>query len=274
MKSVGAYPAKAERQKRGLAETKLSGPAFRLVKLQRPPPEMRIFSPGVSRCSISTTRLPRCPATPAHIMPAAPAPTTATSKCCMCGIVTCPWRKKGPHPVRKRRLGNSLFGQELWHHHGQVVIRMFEPAIALLSVALWSINRHFRRFDGFRDSTLLGLVTESPEPDFTGAAIGRWGEYQLYEFVVTLRRRFKYDRPFPRDYRYAWPPTNYSSRQGWFASLAESARHPADVCAALISKQALQDNRRLRGTKQKGGPEAAFPTRARQAQFAFLRPAM
>ena len=86
---------------------------------------------------------------------------------------------------------------------------MFEPAIALLgpvallSVALWSINRHFRRFDGFRNPTQLGLVTESPEFDFTGAAIGYWDEYQLYEFVVTRNRRFEYGGWLvPRDYRY------------------------------------------------------------------------
>ena len=35
-------------QKCGLAEMNCAGVAFRLVKLQRPPPEMRIFSPGLS----------------------------------------------------------------------------------------------------------------------------------------------------------------------------------------------------------------------------------
>jgi hypothetical protein len=85
---------------------------------------------------------------------------------------------------------------------------MFELAlailgpIALLSLALWSINRHFRRFDGFRHPALLGLVTDSPEFDFTGPMIGRWGEYRLYDFVITRNRRFEYDRIVPRDYRY------------------------------------------------------------------------
>ncbi|GCB03451.1 hypothetical protein PSUB009319_10820 [Ralstonia sp. SET104] len=49
------------------------------MKLQRPPPEMRIFSASLVAWSISTTRAPRCPATAAHIIPAAPAPITATS---------------------------------------------------------------------------------------------------------------------------------------------------------------------------------------------------
>lgn len=83
----------------------------------------------------------------------------------------------------------------------ETAIALLGP-VALLSIALWSINRHFRRFDGFRNPMLLGLVTDSPEFDFTGPAIGRWGEYQLYEFVVTRSRRFEYDRLVPRDYRY------------------------------------------------------------------------
>src|SRR5690606_7957611 len=40
---------------------------------------MRIFSARRSAWSSRTTRRPRCPATLAHIMPAAPAPMTATS---------------------------------------------------------------------------------------------------------------------------------------------------------------------------------------------------
>jgi hypothetical protein len=123
----------------------------------------------------------------------------------MYGIVTCAWREKGPHSGCKSRFGNSLFGQELWRHNEQGALKMFEPAIALLgpiallSVALWSINRHFRRFDGFRNPSVLGLVTESPDFDFNGPAIGHWGEYQLYEFVVTRSRRFEYDRLVPRN---------------------------------------------------------------------------
>ena len=85
---------------------------------------------------------------------------------------------------------------------------MFEPAfallgpVALLSAAIWWINRHFRRFDGFRNPAVLGLVAEAPEFDFTGPAIGRWGDYPLHEFVVTRNQRFEYDRLAPRDYRY------------------------------------------------------------------------
>src|SRR6266851_10116015 len=59
---------------------KRSGVTSRLVKLQRPPPEIRIFAPALSPRSISRTRLPRRPAVIAHIRPAAPAPRTTTSK--------------------------------------------------------------------------------------------------------------------------------------------------------------------------------------------------
>src|SRR6266498_3692481 len=80
MKSPAVKRASAERQKSGFCDRKFAGPASRLVKLQRPPPEMRIRSPIFATCSISRTRRPRRPASAAHIMPAAPAPTTTTSK--------------------------------------------------------------------------------------------------------------------------------------------------------------------------------------------------
>jgi hypothetical protein len=56
-------------RQRALAEVRIlgqeiGGPALMLVKLQRPPPEMRIFSASLAAWSISTTRLPRWAATP------------------------------------------------------------------------------------------------------------------------------------------------------------------------------------------------------------------
>ena len=62
-----------------LAERKLSGLVCRFVKLQRPPPEIKIFLPMRSARSNSRTRLPRFPASMAHIRPAAPAPRMMTS---------------------------------------------------------------------------------------------------------------------------------------------------------------------------------------------------
>ena len=53
--------------------------APRLVKLQRPPPEIAIFRPTRAFCSSSATRRPRRPAVSAHIRPAAPPPITMTS---------------------------------------------------------------------------------------------------------------------------------------------------------------------------------------------------
>src|SRR5437868_10609871 len=52
----------------------------RLVKLARPPPEMRIFSAMRSVWSTSSTFRPRWPARLAQKRPAAPAPMTTTSK--------------------------------------------------------------------------------------------------------------------------------------------------------------------------------------------------
>ncbi|MNN21958.1 hypothetical protein D3C81_1352970 [compost metagenome] len=69
----------ADRAKRGFSLRKLAPLVPRLVKLQRPPPEMRIFSPGARAWSITRTRRPRLPASMAHIMPAAPTPTIRTS---------------------------------------------------------------------------------------------------------------------------------------------------------------------------------------------------
>src|SRR5229473_2254547 len=51
-----------------------------LVKLQRPPPEIRIFFPIRSACSCTATRRPRLPASIAQRSPAAPPPSTRASK--------------------------------------------------------------------------------------------------------------------------------------------------------------------------------------------------
>src|ERR1022692_3459513 len=79
MKSRGVYRASADLAKCGLWETKFSAVVCRLVKLQRPPPEIRILRAIRGLCSSTTTRRPRLPASMAHISPAAPAPTTTAS---------------------------------------------------------------------------------------------------------------------------------------------------------------------------------------------------
>src|SRR6056297_2496536 len=78
MKSHWVYRDRADLQKCGLPDRKFSGPAYMLVKLQRPPPEMRIFSPGALAWSM--TNAPG-PAWAAHIMPAAPAPRISVLNC-------------------------------------------------------------------------------------------------------------------------------------------------------------------------------------------------
>ena len=68
-----------------------------LVKLQRPPPEMRILRPGWPPCSSSATRRPRWPAVAAHMRPAAPAPRTTTSN----------WRREVTGQIQDSRQGDS-----------------------------------------------------------------------------------------------------------------------------------------------------------------------
>ena len=74
---------RAERQKAGLSEKKRSGAVPVLVKLQRPPPEMRTFARGCALRSIRLTR--HLASVSAHVMaakyPAAPPPTTTTCRC-------------------------------------------------------------------------------------------------------------------------------------------------------------------------------------------------
>src|SRR5258708_215693 len=82
MMSAGAKRASADFAKWGFSERKFSGRQWMLVKLQRPPPEIRIFLPTRSAWSSNTTRRPRRPASSAHIIPAAPAPRTTTSTFC------------------------------------------------------------------------------------------------------------------------------------------------------------------------------------------------
>lgn len=52
---------------------------FRLVKLQRPPPDISIFFPTLFELSSTTTRRLRLAAAMAHISPAAPPPRIITS---------------------------------------------------------------------------------------------------------------------------------------------------------------------------------------------------
>src|SRR5205807_7683719 len=80
IKLAGVYRARADLAKCGLAEMKFSGRQCRLVKLQRPPPEIKIFLPRRSACSSTATRRPRMPASMAHINPAAPPPRIRASK--------------------------------------------------------------------------------------------------------------------------------------------------------------------------------------------------
>src|SRR3546814_3070920 len=94
----------------GLAERKFSGPAPVLVKLQRPPPDIRIFLPGLLACSTTSTRRPRRPAVIAHISPAAPAPITTASNASAIASVRPPGRRHAHAGFDRQR---SAFAIEL-----------------------------------------------------------------------------------------------------------------------------------------------------------------
>ena len=66
-------------QKCGFLDKKLAGEQPRLVKLQRPPPEIRIFGAGLFERSRRSTERPLCLAVIAYMKPAAPAPMMIAS---------------------------------------------------------------------------------------------------------------------------------------------------------------------------------------------------
>src|SRR5438552_5617060 len=86
MKTLGVYLAKADLQKCGFSEIKLSDVVLIFVKLHLPPPEIKIFLPIFSADSITKTLRPRLPASIAHISPAAPAPMIITSDDFKCEV--------------------------------------------------------------------------------------------------------------------------------------------------------------------------------------------
>src|SRR5579884_3287308 len=66
---------------------KFSGWQCRLVKLQRPPPEIKIFLPMRPARSSTATRRPRLPASMAQNRPAAPPPRMTTSNSCFTSVI-------------------------------------------------------------------------------------------------------------------------------------------------------------------------------------------
>src|SRR3954468_1271275 len=98
------------------------------VKLQRPPPDIRIFLPALLAWSMSSTWRPRWAAVRAHISPAAPAPmiTTSVERNRSSGLLpaahdtnassavpVAPARGRRPRVARLRRRGREGEGQRL-----------------------------------------------------------------------------------------------------------------------------------------------------------------
>ncbi len=105
------------REMRIVRQKALRARQSRFVKLQRPPPEIRILAPALSVCSSSRTLRPRWPAVSAHIRPAAPAPMTITSAFWACAVMRLRagerrrWRSLAPM-TPAGVAGQSLIGTE------------------------------------------------------------------------------------------------------------------------------------------------------------------
>ena len=79
MKSQAVYLESADLQKCSLLERKFSNSKSVFVKLQRPPPDIRIFFPTLFDLSMTNTLFFLEAAVIAAMRPAAPAPRTTTS---------------------------------------------------------------------------------------------------------------------------------------------------------------------------------------------------
>ena len=80
IKSFSVYWLSADLQKCILLDKKCSGSTFRLVKLHRPPPDIKIFLPIFFALSRTSTFFPRAAAVAAQNNPAAPPPMIITSQ--------------------------------------------------------------------------------------------------------------------------------------------------------------------------------------------------
>lgn len=87
----------------------------------------------------------------------------------------------------------------------QIAFALLGPMV-LMTLAVVTIDRHFRRYEGYRPRGALGLVAEDARFETHGPAIGRWGDFTLYEYVVQTGRHFVYDRLACPDYRYRVAP--------------------------------------------------------------------
>jgi len=96
--SCGVKRERADLAKCGFDETKWVPSEKRFVKLQAPPPEIRILFPMVPVCSSRTTDRPRFPHSTAQKRPAAPAPMITTSFFMTAIIPILPW-ELGSSPV-------------------------------------------------------------------------------------------------------------------------------------------------------------------------------
>src|SRR3984893_4737487 len=159
-KSACVWRPSADLQKSGLRDRKRSGALWRLVKLQRPPPEIRILAPTRSVCSSSSPLRPRCLAVRAHIKPAAPAPRTMTSNACAAAVIR-------PGSARRRQARHVR--PECLHARARYGRRNRNPArdrdaLAAMTALAKSAKQHECRIPGFGETDKATRVLPNPDP--------------------------------------------------------------------------------------------------------------
>jgi tryptophan synthase alpha chain len=133
---------------------KLPAVQWIFVKLQRPPPEIRIFFPIFSALSMTATRRPRFPASTAHINPAAPPPSTTASNFLL--IVS--------HDSLKFRAGSS------WQIEPGVVVssglrrralgdNLFHSDMPVTSAITTRISRRFAELKALGEMGVIAYIT-------------------------------------------------------------------------------------------------------------------
>src|SRR3989454_3848230 len=131
------------------------------VKLQRPPPEIRIFLPAVSFRSSTTTDRPRLPASMAHIRPAAPAPIITTSWVTRRSYMMFRSKQGGDRMPSMHEVDYKVFGDDM-----QFVEVELDPGEATVAEA----GGMFYMEDGIAMETIFG--DGSQQTSFVDALLG------------------------------------------------------------------------------------------------------
>src|SRR5882762_807181 len=147
------------------------------VKLQRPPPEIRIFLPAVSFRSSTTTDRPRLPASMAHIRPAAPAPIITTSWVTRRSYMMFRSKQGGDRMPSMHEVDYKVFGDDM-----QFVEVELDPGEATVAEAGGMMYME----DGIEMETIFGDGSQQ-QGGFVGALMGAGKRLLTGESTLLLR---------------------------------------------------------------------------------------